>query len=254
VSDAAAALKQRFGYEWYWHESCELKLEKPPQSYEWVGDQWVWPTVMDEVLTLRVPLDPKKIGISDELQGEALADYYRQRPSLFDDSPQGAGKQPRPAIQPTEAMPSRAMMLTRADAVGNPTPAPAIPGGSFIPASNVFSSFTVALVAAMGRAWGDQNFQRTLLINSVTALAQIAGYNPPWEFRIAICEDTTSTWQKSTSGRGEPSNSKWLFTQKHTLQLFIPAKPPATVPSCEPLALAMYNATGAAFPFTCCAC
>jgi ribosomally synthesized peptide (two-chain TOMM family) len=229
--NAIQALHDRFDYTWPWSHMCDLSILAFDRS-EWIGDKWAWPNFAEDTLTLSLPLDPTKPpAILEQLQAMALADYYQQRPSLFGD-------------QRIEPGPSRLD----------------IAGGTFIPPSNAFTSFEVAMLAAMAKAWQDESYRRLLTLNVATALLEIQGYKLPWDMGILVSEDTVSTWH-GQPGPGSPLDRAatrshrrfgWTFNSKHMLKLYIPKKP-SDVRS-EALALGLYNAAGAAYPFTCCVC
>jgi len=223
--NAVRALQTRFDYKWPWSHMCELKILSFDR-YEWIGDAWVWPNFAEDTLTLSLPLDPTKpLAILEQLQAMALADYYQQRPSLFGD-------------QRIEPGPSRLD----------------IAGGTFISPSNAFTSFEVAMLAAMAKAWQDERYRTLLKLNVAKALLEIQGYKLPWDMGILVSEDTSSTWHGPLDRAAKSSHrrSGWDSGSKHTLKLYIPEKPKDV--RSEPIALGLYNAAGAAYPFTCCVC
>jgi ribosomally synthesized peptide (two-chain TOMM family) len=233
------ALEQRFAYQWPWNGVCDLEVSHHAKHFEWLGDEWIWSKYLFESLTLSLPLHapPQAKSMAHGTQAMALADYYRQRSSLFSDDwgqdpdpDKHGGIDARPAVSPGSGAPI----------------------GGFVPGDQSFETFKLVLLAAIAKAWTDDEFKRKLEIDSATALHSIRGYTLPWEMTIRIQHDENARWHaasKSPDGQ-ETHRSRWTFGEPHTLKLYLPTRP--SVPASEPIALAMYNAAGAEYPFTCC--
>ncbi len=221
-----AVLKQRFSkYEWPWDGTWQLRIVD--SRSRWIDGDWVWPASMPESITVYLPLFPSKAnGLADEaVRARAVADYYQQCPLLFGDT--------LPLIY-------------------SPTPpagGPVTPGNLYeaglMPSDTDFSAFKVALIAAMARAWSAPSFRELLVTNATQALNRLPNYTVPWDFAICVQDDSTISWS-ATNGWD------WRSMTPSVLSLYLPP-PPEDVGS-QPLALAMYNATGARYPFTCCPC
>jgi ribosomally synthesized peptide (two-chain TOMM family) len=227
---AIKALAARFNYEWPWEQVCDLELASVGNNFEWIGDEWVWARGLEDTLTMRIPLNPEALKISPEHQAFALADYYRQRPSLFGED--WGGSMP--------GSPSPGQDRHSVSRSHGPPP------GGFI-AGDDFASFQVALLGAIAEAWRDPSFRRILTIDAATALSKVRDYKLPWKLKLAVVEDDRSSWHPRVKA-GSPSH--WTFKTRNTLKLNFPARP-AEVRS-WPVALATYNETGAEYPFSCC--
>jgi ribosomally synthesized peptide (two-chain TOMM family) len=264
---AIKALRAKFGYQWPWENVCELAIREAQGHFDWIDGEWVWSSHDKEGLTMCLPLDPSSphLQIPCQYHALALADYYRQRASVFDDD-WGAHDPPRDPNAPrTDSEDQRtaarlAEDTSSADADGggsSPEQAQESwfsppPAGGFMPDNTEFGAFKVALLGALARAWHDKQFRKKLEINAITALSSIRGYQLPWNLRIHITDDPQARWNPPRSLShlaGTQQVSHWVFGQKHRLTLYLPTRP-SEVQS-EPLALAMYNATGAEYPFTC---
>jgi len=247
IKHPVKALQDRFEYKWPWSDVCDLRIGDATGQYEWLCDTWVWSSHLPEALTLYVPLDPSAAKIPPEHRAMALADFYNQRTSLFSDD-WGKYDPPKQIGAPAAAV------IARGEAV-DPDPGP--PTGGFIPGGRDFSAFKVALVAAMAKAWDDKEFKELLMIDAPKALRTVRDYEMPWDLLISVKDDRQARWDPGSQHEGRNNHSHWHpshwhFDENNVLQLNLPTKP-SDVTS-EPLALAMYNATGAQYPFTCCPC
>ncbi len=229
---------------------------------KWIKNQWVWSRQRGEGLTLYVPLSYAMTNIKADQRGMALADWYRQRSSLFSDDwgtvYNASGPQqtpPQSASQTPKQPPSGDLdfVVSEAPAVSSHSPAPE---GGYLSGSQDFESFKIVLLAAIAKAWEDDDFCTKLQIDAATALSKIRSYELPWDLGIEIRDDTWGSWTppdstaKAGSGQSFWSWSSVAATQtKHQLTLYLP---PAPDVDSQPLALAMYNAAGAEYPFTCC--
>jgi ribosomally synthesized peptide (two-chain TOMM family) len=237
-------------FEWPWGDSLELfvRLEKDPQAQlVWVGDDWVWPTAKghkDELL-LRVPLDPKSAGVSDAKRALALADYYRQRPTVFGD---GAWSTSNAMLRSAGGNPTlfAEALFQLAPAVGDRQFAghAPLPNG-FMPDQNGFLNLGVALLSVISRAWEYPRLIEVLLDEPAVTLQSVRGYKTPWDLEIKVENDRYARWSES-AGDDKP----WKPLKPHRLTLTLPTRPETQTH--HPLALAAYNATGAEYPFTCC--
>jgi ribosomally synthesized peptide (two-chain TOMM family) len=267
LQDPVAALRTYLDFEWPWPERCELKVEEAGGRYEWIGEDWVWAQGFWESLTMHLPLDPEVHGIPPKYQAMALADYYRQHSSLFDDD--WGKNDPRPPEGTLPAKPGGHSVRERrddadadrssSDLVAPPLPtlsfananaeagfnSPA-PRYGFVPPESEFTAFKVVLVAAISKAWRDDRFKEILSIDSKLAMSTIRGYRVPWALTFPMRPDLRARWQPPTGGQP----SFWYNATPHTLKLYLPSKPKSL--DSEPVALATYNATGAEYPFTCC--
>ena len=131
-------------------------------------------------------------------------------------------------------------------------PDSAPPEGGYIPSGRDFAAFKVVLITAMAKAWRDERFRETLQLDAKTALREIRGYELPWNMSIHVHDDPDARWHPPDEHADPPNHhqSYWDHERPHTLRLFLPAKPSDL--TCEPIALASYNAAGAEYPFTCC--
>jgi ribosomally synthesized peptide (two-chain TOMM family) len=193
---------------------------------------------------MNVPLSPP--AIDGTQHSRALADWYRQRASLFSDD----WGTPYDQDGPVTSTPAGPHVLPE---VGSNSPPP---GGGYLPSSMDFDSFKVVLLAAMAKAWGDAQFRDKLQIDTKTALREIRDYELPWNLGIYLRDDRQATWHAPVEPRNAGSThthhqSYWSNEKPHVLTLYLPAKPESEL-ACEPIALAMYNAAGARYPFTCC--
>jgi ribosomally synthesized peptide (two-chain TOMM family) len=266
VADPAAALKKYFDFDWPWPERCVLKVEEANGRYEWIGEDWVWAQTFWESLTMHLPLDPELHGIAPNHQAMALADYYRQRSSLFgddwgkDDPPPPKGGHPATPIGPVRdhradldpdrsnadlvalPMPTLSFATLSAEAGFNSPP----PKYGFVPPESEFTAFKVVLVSVMAKAWRDDRFKALLEIDTKLAMSTIRGYRVPWALQFPVRPDPQARWQQPVGDRP----SFWYNEMPHTLKLYLPSKPKSL--ESEPVALATYNASGAEYPFTCC--
>ncbi|MDP8999037.1 MAG: BMA_0021/BMA_0022 family TOMM bacteriocin [Myxococcota bacterium] len=254
LRDPIAALKTHLSFNWPWQGVLEFTVFEQPQ-FKWIGDDWVWPADGEDELTLRLPLTPlaagaqqTRLGIDDHVL--ALADYYAARPSIFGTTG-GGGSTPRGGslvtsaaidLAPTASLSIGDYMLAPSSIqVGGHGPPP----GGFVPSGGSFTDFEVVLISAMARAWENHAFAELLNTNFPLALQTIRGYSEPWRLILKIENDGSARWNKTHAP------SRWEGLSAHRLRLNLPSKPNAV--SDRSVALAAYNATGAEFPFTCCA-
>jgi ribosomally synthesized peptide (two-chain TOMM family) len=225
LEDPIAAMRERLGFHWPWSRTHELRLRDGAGKYEWIDDEWVWsPRLGCETLTIFVPLDP---DIAPGYRAMAIADYYRQRPSLFEDTPSSV-----PDLPPSDG-----------SEIGLHGPSPA---GGYLPGGE-FANFKVVLIEAMALAWVEPAFRKRLEVDAAAALRSLQHYQISWNLGVVIKNDLSARWDPPQQDR--PSG--WHLPTKDIITLNLPAKPSAV--QSEPVALAAYNAAGAAYPFTCCA-
>lgn len=231
TEDPLDALEMKFGYDWPWEDWWDLEVvQSPPGSYwDSKDNEWIWSRNQLECMTIYLPLAPRKSNVDDKDRAKALADFYQQRPVMFGDLPSGSGGK-------------------------------AFEGG-LMPADQDFSALRVALMAAMARAWDDSSFRMILTTNATTALNRIPGYKVPWDFTINVKDDVKITSMEDGLQEERPrwtppgpslsAGSNWSApANKNVLTLYLPTKPDKDVQG-HAVALAMYNATGARYPFTC---
>jgi ribosomally synthesized peptide (two-chain TOMM family) len=245
-------LATRFPKEpWPWPGTVDLRIEDSPQ-FLWTGSQWFWPQPskedrLDEIRLL-VPRRPKgKNGapIPVEKHGIALADYYRVRPSLLGHGPSvasgGGATVMIDARKLSAAGPMASLAATplESDAAGGVV-------GGFIPSSGSFLDFNVALLSVIAKAWENENFAKVLVVDPIASLQTVHQYSPPWKLDIHIQYDEHAYWDEADE------QTPWHHLPQHVITLHLP-EPPRDSKD-HPIALAAYNATGAEYPFTCCAC
>lgn len=251
------AMWSYFQYRWPWPNACELQVIDTKHRFNWINNEWIWSKALHEDLVLFVPLDP--IEIEPQFHAIALADYYRARESLFQDdwgehdnpNPQLAEYErptaPRPAARSSEREGAAHGKRPGFGAIGEQTP---LPAEGLVPSDNDFTGFQVALLAAMGRAWQDPDYCEHLQRDSIKALSAIRGYKLPWEINLRVQHDPGARWHPPHLQSDHPvCQSYWTLPKKNLLRLNLPDRPEEMVS--EPIALAMYNATGAIYPFTC---
>jgi ribosomally synthesized peptide (two-chain TOMM family) len=235
LANPTGMLKSAYGFTWPWENICKLKVVEG-DKLRWLDDEWVFALAQTEALTLRLPLDPGRIGARDHAR--ALADYYRQRWSMFGDDweRQYDARGPVPKCD----------VKTRLDAIGLDSTAPI---GGFLPVDSDFETFKLVLIAGLAKAWEDPTFREHLLTDAPSALETIRGYKMPWRLLINVEPDPQATWHTPGSPPDSTRQSYWDNEIGHELQLTLPCMPPVVD---QPVALAAYNAMGAEFPFTCC--
>jgi ribosomally synthesized peptide (two-chain TOMM family) len=244
VADPVAAMREFFGFEWPWPHVCDLRIDNSTM-FQWIGDDWVWTPCQGESLTLHVPLEPR--GIEPGQRAMALADYYRQRSSIFSDDwdtqygPDGP--------KPPDTRPAATLTGNLGGELG---PGSGAPPGGYVPGPEVFANFKVVQLAAIARAWEDRNFRRKLELDTATGLHAIRDYELPWKLLIRVVDDRGAKWHPPGDPTKDPRKhqSFWSHDKKHVLRLLLPSQPDEL--ASEPIALASYNAMGAQFPFTCC--
>lgn len=251
------ALWAYFQYRWPWPNACELQVVDSKHRFNWTHNEWVWSNALHEDLFVYVPLDPDAIDAKDH--AVALADYYRARESLFQDD-WGEHDNPNPQIpqcekpsvpRPTPRLNERERMEQGQSSgfgvISEQTP---LPAEGLVPSDNDFAAFQVALLAAMGRAWQDLEYRELLQRDAIKALAAIRGYKLPWDIGLRVQHDPGARWNPPHLQSNRPiCQSYWSLPRKAILRLALPERPERLVS--EPIALAMYNATGAIYPFTC---
>jgi ribosomally synthesized peptide (two-chain TOMM family) len=247
---AQKVLEDYFQFHWPWAKNTlEFSVKEKPQ-FRWIGSDWCWPSQEEDELTLRLPVRPDA-PVAKDKHAVALADYYRAKPSIFGRgggaTPQGSSLITSAAMAVNvQATSSMSQFITARDPLafgGQEAP----PGG-YIPGG--FLDFEVVLISALAKAWENANFADLLLAPAdefPEALATIKGYQVPWRLHIKVENDRKARW----TDRIGKEPSEWSFLSPHKLTLNLPAAPaPVTEQS---IALAAYNATGAEFPFSCCA-
>lgn len=239
-------MDEYFGFKWPWTRVCKLAVEET-DKLRWIGDQWVWSTNDGEGLAMYMPLSPPR-GSDGKQQSRALADWYRQRSSLFSDN-WGIKYGPHGPDQPEAKTRDEPVVTPSVGQIGPDSPPP---DGGYIPSSQDFAAFKVVLITAIAKAWQHERFRETLELDAKTALREIRGYELPWKLGIHIHDDPDARWHAPDEHAAHPNHhqSYWDNERPHTLKLFLPARPRDL--TSEPIALASYNAAGAEYPFTCC--
>ncbi|WP_437590375.1 BMA_0021/BMA_0022 family TOMM bacteriocin [Sorangium sp. So ce1000] len=254
-----------FGFDWAntpWNNVCRLQIvDYSGPSLEWTGSEWIWPLALIESLTMHLPLKPPQDPVSGSSPASPailLADYYRQHVSFFSDdwgahctNPDDGESLERPPQGSASGSGDEGIIRLDADR----------PADGLMSGEQEFAAFKVALLGAMAKAWSNPPFRRLLLENAAEALHTIRDYKMPWKMKIKIKEDQAGSWTPShipshhpPPAGGEsivipPGAWSWTASRRHVLTLCLPRRP--THFSDEPIALAAYNATGAAYPFTC---
>ncbi|XXT20372.1 BMA_0021/BMA_0022 family TOMM bacteriocin [Sorangium sp. So ce429] len=265
LKDSPTETLAYLGFDWAktpWNNVCRLQIvDYVGPSLEWTGSEWIWPLALIESLTMHLPLkppqhpDPESSATSPAI---LLADYYKRHVNFFSDDWGNGCENPNDS-ETLEILPrdpssgSRDEGIIRLDADR--------PAGGLMSGEQEFTAFKVALLGAMAKAWSNPPFRGLLLENPAEALHTIRDYKMPWKMKIRIKEDHAGSWglqnpSSSPLAGGEsivlpPDTWPWSWTpsRRHVLTLCLPKKP--THFSDEPIALAAYNATGAAYPFTC---
>jgi len=180
---------------------------------------WYSSGEVGETLTLRLPLDPAyAFPKNDKGQWtEALAGFYQRYPTLFGTKDKGLDTQ---------------SYLTD---LGSTQP---------------FFDFAGVIVRALALAWNDELFRGQLTENAANALLGWLGYTFPWGIPLKIVPTTKPQWVCRSRKKG--TYFDWDHLEPNTLTLAIPQKPNDSDPMILPIALAAYNNTGPAYPFTCC--
>lgn len=199
----------------------------------------------ESVLLIRLPV----LGAPPEqYRALALADFYQQRPTIF--TKRGADKfvstmcssmSPREIEELVQAILSRELGL-----------------GEYIK----FEEFGGLILRALALAWQNSTFAGMLMHGDArVALQRWLGYASPWIMKLQVVNDATAKWSQPSAPSQDPpptpelkAQSSWTFTEEsnNRLTLFVP-KMPGTAPKLHTIALAAYNNTGPAHPFTCCA-
>jgi ribosomally synthesized peptide (two-chain TOMM family) len=225
-------------YKWEWNGVLTLKVVDGKEM-KWIGDNWIWPVAAKngEGLKVYVPLKPPKNATQDQYPA-ALADYYRKRPSLLVSDDQLSGW----------SLGSLDGSLAGGVAGANGSPGGAFtfaptPKGGFVPQGTDFANFEVALVYAMSRAWESVEFREYLQTNEKLAIASCHGYRAPWMLPIKIADAAELEWKQK--------ERTWTGFRANELTVGLPQAPVEL--NERGVAIAAYNATGAQFPFTCCA-
>lgn len=195
-------------------------------------------------LTVKLPLNKKCVRAKDpEKMALALADFYALRPTLF-----GNGKRWANSMS-FQAYPT---------SLGN---------------EGDFQEFGAVILRALGLAWSEgpdgaftQKLQDTT--SCLPALAGWLGYTTPWNMAIVVEDDPDAVWEPldgkdsrqngwqikphHSSSEGLNPHPPAVSLRKNTLVLHIPHRPDDADQEFFPVALAAYNQTGPAYPFTCC--
>ncbi len=86
IGNPIEVMDRYFKFQWPWAKICDLVIEES-ENFRWIGNDWVWSRDLLESLTLYLPLEPPAVpaGTAKQTQAMALAEFYRQRASLFSD-------------------------------------------------------------------------------------------------------------------------------------------------------------------------
>lgn len=207
---------------------------------------WFCPVSKHESLTLRLPLDKASVleGVDQGYWAQALAEFYQLFPTPFG-----------PIAAPSQAGTNDA---THESLMAYPTKL-----GKF----ESFLELGGVVTRAIALAWrqqasGDLSFTNDLTTNAVDALQSWLGYISPWGIDLRVEHAPAGArWIPPTDGAstgtwacGSTREGKRLLLAdclKNTLTLCLPDQPGADA-TVWPIALAAYNNTGPAYPFTCC--
>jgi ribosomally synthesized peptide (two-chain TOMM family) len=107
---------------------------------------------------------------------------------------------------------------------------------------NAFLDFGSVTVRALALAWRNADFRTQVQKDTIAALQNWLGYNSPWNLDIRIRNNPEMKWSSGVWQQG---------SRKNELCLFVPQRPGDDF-TVWPIALAAYNETGPAYPFTCC--
>lgn len=277
------------GTDWYWPQEGTIVLSKAQEelvdeeradrqaeaddvkdgpSEEQAGDDDSAPvaavgeTLTEDVLKLYIPRRVRSLDgnrVDPALHPAALADYYRQRPSLFGDddanTPIGTLQiQTNPkwshfenALPSTLApSPESAVFFGGNEAYVSAGAKP--PPGGFVPSRDGFFNFAVVLLTVMAKAWGNIEFAKLLRLDPAAGFLAVRGFKSPWKLAVKIKYDYQARWK----GPDYVGDDPWYLPKKHELRLHMPAAPSEVKD--RAVALATYNATGAEYPFSCCVC
>ncbi|MGK4006906.1 BMA_0021/BMA_0022 family TOMM bacteriocin [Sorangium sp. So ce1036] len=207
---------------------------------------WFSPVSKHESLTLRLPLDKAKVlhGVDQRYWAQALAEFYQLFPTPFG-----------PIADPSQ---SGTKESTHQSLMAYPTKL-----GDF----HSFLELGGVIARAIALAWrqqasGDMSFTHDLMTRAAGALQSWLGYISPWgiDLRVEPAPDgvrwipptddaSAGAWACGATREGESLPLEDYL--RNTLTLCLPDRPgkDATV---WPIALAAYNNTGPAYPFTCC--
>lgn len=244
LENPSRALQATFQFEWPW-DSIVLRV-KAHDKFVWTGSDWAWPANEEDSLTLYIPEAVKSPPTSSthdpilpEEQARALADYYKQRPSLFGTSRDSASSGANKTNTSHQLLQGASWEFSGDSALI----------GGFMPDARGFLNLEVALVSAMAKAWANTQFRRILFEDTCLALKSVRGYKTPWNMKVRFQPDPAASWNAGTAQT--PGASRWRVLTPHALELCLPTAPQDARD--QAIGLATYNATGAEYPFTCCA-
>lgn len=117
-----------------------------------------------------------------------------------------------------------------------------------------FLAFAAVFIQIVSRCWADEAYRKFILDYNIAPTGNPKAhfrddnihFENPWAFNIQFQEDNDVEYKVNEDGSGH-----WTRLPKNTLILGYPEPPQESV---QPVALARYNATGPAFPFTCSCC
>lgn len=234
-----------FGMRCGWPDFAVCLAYDPKPSWEKPATGWRsvppfgWVGVDDQFI-ITLPQKPRPVS-DGGLAVLALADYYKRWPTIMgqDDADHGEVK-------------------------GMGIPGAAAGGGQ-----DALLEFGSVVLRAIALAWQDPVFLSALtapdLPDASTVLSQYLGYNNPFNFQITFSTDGSLTWGPDGNGGGTwdyqgPSSGGLTQSKPNAVLLRYPAPPmqyprpdhpPTLDKSVWPFALASYNNTGPAYPFTC---
>ncbi len=120
-----------------------------------------------------------------------------------------------------------------------------------------FLEFGRLTLRVVGTAWADPKFTQEItnpdLKNADPLLSKYFKYNNPWNFNIRFRNAKDFRWVKTSENSESPSSKPpqyhWENIPNNIMVLNYPNRPAETVDF--PLALADYNNSGSAYPYTC---
>ena len=241
-------LEKEYGHVWAWPALDPVLKDQgavwsPQETGGWHGEGF------SGQIKLMLPLDSSCIKGPPKNRTKALADFYELRPSIF-------GKN-RKAKHPEGADGADDKKLDQAYPLG-------------LGDLRDFLEFGGVLLRAIALVWGNsvgEEFVAKLQdrTSCLPALAGWLGYTSPWNMNIVIENDPNAAWNGLLTDETPEAiddnkhiwRNGWLDrkTGAETIQhnqmiLYLPRCPKD--PQVLPVALASYNQTGPAYPFTCC--
>ncbi|MBT0569634.1 BMA_0021/BMA_0022 family TOMM bacteriocin [Curvibacter sp. CHRR-16] len=203
----------------------------PAQAVRWsykdaVG--WIGPNDLFVITLPNCPDDSQK-----KYMAEALAAYYQNFPTVLG-----------PALS--------TMSSPHSHGIGSPQPtAMGIPGGG----PDSFLAFGSVILRAVILSWTNKEFFHELIHanDAVPSLAKWFGFSMPFNFFIKFEHNPSSDYNWSYNA----SSQTWGWNMGTPEAPVIWNKVVLNYPTCpddeeiRPVALATYNNTGAAYPFTC---